>query len=254
MKGLPHALMHARELVETFGHHGACCTCVGEAGHKLNIKSAARLSRTYGDKNETQDGMLAYVQNDELWGDVIDINNQEDDTSSTSAEDNDGSSDAGSARHSRPPSVSISDTLHKLCEPLDVVTGWSEVQPVNGRPPRTWGATFLSKRLLIARTELVTLVRTALGMPSTRENITLLTTQVQWECFGVAVLHDADGHRRKVVGVSSTAPERRDFVRIAGTEHNTALTVQVCLVTYTSRIGITYAHDMINITSKQLMW
>ena len=37
-KGLIHALVHVRELLETGGHHGAFCTCVAEAGHKEGIK------------------------------------------------------------------------------------------------------------------------------------------------------------------------------------------------------------------------
>jgi len=39
-KGLTHALVHAPELVKTCGHHAACCTCVGEAGHKEFIKKS----------------------------------------------------------------------------------------------------------------------------------------------------------------------------------------------------------------------
>ena len=58
LKGLPHALMHAKELVETYGHHGGCCTCVGEAGHKSDIKNAAKFARTYGDRNQSQVDML----------------------------------------------------------------------------------------------------------------------------------------------------------------------------------------------------
>ena len=45
-KGLPHALVHAPELVERGGHQGAFCTFVNEVGHKNNIKKAAQLSRT----------------------------------------------------------------------------------------------------------------------------------------------------------------------------------------------------------------
>ena len=57
-KGLPHALCHARELVETYGHHAAACTCVGETGHKHTIKLASKFARTYGDRNQSQEGML----------------------------------------------------------------------------------------------------------------------------------------------------------------------------------------------------
>ena len=46
-KGLPHALMHATELVEQGGHHGATCTTVSESGHRFNLKMPAKFARTY---------------------------------------------------------------------------------------------------------------------------------------------------------------------------------------------------------------
>ena len=45
-KGFPHALHHARELVETFGHHAGTCTFIGEANHKETIKEPAQRGRT----------------------------------------------------------------------------------------------------------------------------------------------------------------------------------------------------------------
>ena len=42
-KGLPHALVHARELVERGGHHGAYCTSASESGHKKYIKLSAKI-------------------------------------------------------------------------------------------------------------------------------------------------------------------------------------------------------------------
>ena len=67
-RGLP---IHAPELVKTCGSHGACCTCVAEAGHKQYIKQAANFSRTYASRNVSQDSMLGWVQRQTLWSAVI---------------------------------------------------------------------------------------------------------------------------------------------------------------------------------------
>ena len=75
-KAIPHALVHASELVETYGHHGGTCTCIGEAGHKGSIKKPAKLGRTYGDRNETQSDMLKCVQRHTTYKEVIDLNTE----------------------------------------------------------------------------------------------------------------------------------------------------------------------------------
>ena len=104
------------------------------------------------------------------------------------------------------------------------------VPQANGRPPPTWGATFLSEKVLLTRNELLTLLRTKLRMAQTWTNIVRLAKTVDLKCFGVAVLL-ADKSRRKVVGTSETSPARRDFVRLKGSVDNTVLSVQViCFV------------------------
>ena len=228
-KGLPHALVHAKELVETYGHHGACCTCVGEAGHKSNIKSASKFARVYGDRNETQDGMLQYVQRQQLWLAINDINATE------AVED----SNVHPVGHNSNEDTNEDGTseckTYKLCEPLpDLTKDWSSMRPVGTRPPRpppVWDSKFLSKRLLITQTELVTLLRTKLEMDDTWPNIILLATQLHWECFGSLLIVDQDGKNRKVVGTSDVSRERRDFVRLQGSKDNAALAVQVCQIT-----------------------
>ena len=209
-KGLPHALVHAKELVETYGHHGGCCTCVGEAGHKSNIKSASKFARVYGDRNETQDGMLDYVQRQKLWTAINDLDAVEPISADISSNDE------------------CEHVTYKLREPLpDLTKDWPTMVPVGGQPPPMWDAKFLSKRLLITQTELVTLLRTKLEMDNTWANIILLAKRLHWECYGSVLLVDRDGKYRKVVGTSSISPNRRDFVRIQGSEDNTALGVQV---------------------------
>ena len=220
-KALPHALEHVPELVKTFGHHAGVCTCVGEAGHKINIKNAARFGRTYADRNETQDGMLEYVQRQELWVAVnklihtVPADNVEQDSSCDAA-------DEGVGRRTPRPRI-----RHKLHEPLHYTDNWAVMQPVRGRPPPMWGATFLSKRVLITRNELLTLLRTKLQLEDTWENITRLALNLHWSCFGVALLQ-VDGRNRKIVGVSSQSA-RRDFVRLKGYYDHTALSAQVIM-------------------------
>lgn len=227
LKGLPHGLVHARELVETYGHHGACCTCVGEAGHKCNIKNAAKFARIYADRNDTQGGMLGYVQRQQLWTAVFELNEREAaQQSSISA----GADDSNEPERCPPTQASATRTSfqHKLREPLpDLTQGWSFMSPVRGRPPSLWGATFLSNRVLITRNELITLLRTKLEMEDTWANVVLLAKRVQWACYGCVLIGASGDKHRQIVGTSTVAPERRDCVRIRGNEDNTALSVQV---------------------------
>ena len=227
-KAFPHALMHFSELVQIFGHHGACCTCVGEAGHKLDIKSAAQFARTYGDKNQSQDGMLQYVLRQELWHAVLECLEVDE---SVELARND-SADASPALAS-PALVNlptIINTLSKLREPLpcSVTSSWSNMPPPRrDRPATTWGSTFISSRVLVTRNELLTLLRSKLSMHPTWDNI-LRLTNLFWEFFGVVEL-GTDDNRRKFVGVSTHSPGRRDFVRLAGSEDNTELSAQVIM-------------------------
>lgn len=252
-KGLPHALVHTRELVETYGHHGACCTCLGEAGHKSNIKNASKFARVYADRNDTQDGMLEYVQRQQLWTAISEMQPTERDIADMSTNATADSNDTSSSertddtnRHADTPSNESGERTddtnrhvdtpsneqrlrYKLREPLsDLTKDWPSMRAApGGQPPPTWDAKFLSKRLLITQTELVTLLRTKLEMEETWENITLLATQLQWECYGSLVIVDRDDKIRKVVGTSNVSRERRDFVRVRGHVDNTALGVQV---------------------------
>ena len=118
------------------------------------------------------------------------------------------------------------DGLCKLMERLQYTDGWSNMVPQRGRPPPRWGSTFLSKRVLLTRTELLTLLRTKLEMQPTWTNICRLT-QLHWECFGVAQL--TRDVKTTVVGVRHLTPKRRDYVRLRGHEDNTALSVQVIM-------------------------
>ena len=210
-KGFPHALMHAPELVTVYGHHGACCTCVGEAGHKLDVKSASKYGRTYGDKNESQDDMLKYVQRQELWSAVADLAN-------TDTQDDD---------HELPARTVPIGTLHKLRFPLPYDATWRNMNLRRGKPPPMWAATFLSSQVLVTRNEVLTLFRSALDMDPTWDSIARLT-KLNWDFYGAAELR-RDSYRRNVVGVSTHSRGRRDFVRLKGSENGAALSDQVIM-------------------------
>ena len=70
-KVMPHALRHMTELVMRGGHHGAFCTFLAEVAHKYNIKIAAKLARTYGSHNTSQDEMLQLVLTHEIYEETI---------------------------------------------------------------------------------------------------------------------------------------------------------------------------------------
>ena len=232
------------QLRGAFGHHGACCTCVAEAGHKPNIKQAAKFSRTYASKNTSQDGMLTYVQRQQLWTAVLELNRTAEHAdlprspicaSSEDSVDFNGVPQPRAAGDQGPPPT---QTLSKLLEPLDYADSFNTLVPdERGRPPPLWGGTFLSKRVLITRTELITLLRTKLELDPTWNNITKLATQLDWQCFGGARLRDSGGCLRKVVGTSNQFPLRRDFIRLKGHENNTSLSVQLIMFIQVSGLG-----------------
>ena len=58
------------------GHHGAFCTFLAEVSHKYNIKIAAKLARTYGSLNASQDQMLQLILAHEIYEEAIFISSQ----------------------------------------------------------------------------------------------------------------------------------------------------------------------------------
>ena len=229
-KGLPHSLKHAAELVKTFGHHAGPCTHLGEIIHKVDIKEAAELARTYADRNKTTEEMTKYVQWRELFLAVQQLLNvpKDKDDIGVASDEGDDDSDREANQTVVKPTLRV---LSLLQEDLHFCDDWHDMVPHdNGRPPPMWGATFLSKKVLLTRNELLTLLRTKLRMAQTWTNIVLLARTLQLKCFGSVILL-SDNFKRKVVGTSSTSPDRRDFVRLKGIVDNTALSVQVmCFV------------------------
>ena len=209
-KGLPHALMHATELVEQGGHHGATCTTVSESGHRFNLKMPAKFARTYLSRNTSQSGMLRWILERQLLVSVI-------------ARD----------KMLRPeltmPSTVESggdDPEFTLRTPLNYTHGWSTISCSRGRTPATWGRTFLSKDVLITRDELISLLRVKLNLSREWADTRNLITKLRWETFGSIY---CENPRTTIVGVSKSSPDRRDFVRLNGQEFNTVLSAQVSL-------------------------
>ena len=117
-KGLPHSLKHAAELVKTFGHHAGPCTHLGEIKHKVDIKEAAELARTYADRNKTTAEMTKYVQWRELFLAVQQLNTTKDeDVHGVTSDEGDDDSD-GEARPTTPKVKPPLKVLHLLKEDL----------------------------------------------------------------------------------------------------------------------------------------
>ena len=204
--------MHARELVETGGHHAAYNTATAEAAHPGVIKTAARFSQTKASLNETHENMLAYVCWQTLWKAAIDLNE---------------------ANVVRPPTRTR--PFGPLTLPLAYTNDWSETQFLRGIPPRNWKSTFISKHVPITREELVLFLIDKLGIDNSRENFKSVVKNLHLQCFGCWAQQTADGKRTFVA--LDPKSHRRDFVRLQGSEANTALTVELQMFVKVSRFG-----------------
>ena len=220
---MPHCLQHARELVETGGHHAAYNTATAEAAHPHVIKSAAKFSATKASRNETYEGMLANMCWQTLWKAAIER------------------SEVGVVR---PPARAR--VRRTLTLPLPYTEDWSDTQFNRGRPPLHWKSTFLSKHVLITREELVTFLLHRLRMDNSMTNFTSAVKNLRWECYGGWSRDTPDG-KRTFVGFSNNN-SRRDFVRLRGVESDTALTAAIKMFVKVSGFGhgsgIFLPHDL----------
>ena len=204
--------MHARELVETGGHHGAYNTATAEAAHPHVIKSPSKFSQTRASHNETHEGMLTYVNWQALWKAAIERNEQ---------------------NMPRPARRRLA--LQPLSIPLPYTNDWSGTTFNRMRPERYWKSTFLSKDVLVTREELVTCLLHKLGADNSPVNFRNAVKSLQWQCYGAWSLHTPDG-KRTFVGFCNRS-SRRDFARLRGTEANTALTVAIKMFLKVSGFG-----------------
>ena len=91
-----------------------------------------------------------------------------------------------------------------------------------------WAYTFISKKVLITRQELLVLLCVKLGMNTDTSNLLLVLNQLRVKCFGAVRLTTSDGIARKIVGFDKVSARRRDFVRVKYPPvDNTSLSCQV---------------------------
>jgi hypothetical protein len=237
LKGLPHALVHTPELVETGGHHAAFCTAAHEAAHKLYIKLAANFTRIYRSLNTTQDKMLDWVGRQILTEEVI---KQNDESIRVANENEPGGSDVEP------------ESRQNIDVPPERATKWKLLQALPYTDDWSCNLTkFISKTALLTREELVVCLQKKIEKDQTGttiindlQSITIdeVITKLHWECFGAATLQMGDSTRRKVVGMSNTSPGRRDFVRILGTcnEYNTHTRIHIRECVYIHKMACVY--------------
>ena len=220
-KGIVHAIVHAPELVITGGHHGAYCTCLAEAAHKLAIKLAAKVTRTYASLNETQDSMLTYVLRRILYQAVFaylqqqkQLQQQRDrQINASTASDKEGE---------KPKNYLLQNSAPYTSDWQDL--GWVH----DGEMTAVWAYTFISKKVLITRQELLVLLCVKLGMETDTSNLLLILNQLRLRCFGSVRLTTPNGITRKIVGFDKASTSRRDFVRVKYPPvDNTSLSCQV---------------------------
>ena len=211
-KGLPHALVHATEMVMRGGHYLAFDTTVGESKHKTCIKQPSRLARPYASKNESDEHMLSAVNRMTLYEAVEKTRV----VAERSAEQICAPlplSTANSDRHTR--------EITKLWYPLPCGTTW--VEDMGRHTQQRWRTQFLSSKALITREELVTLlynelwdaVTASAQRPPYRAMCKRLTRELTWEFYGSLTITYGDNNSRKFVGFDPHFRARRDFVRIS---------------------------------------
>ena len=209
---LPHALLHFPEIVARAGHHAGSCTFLAEVSHKDFIKTASKLGRTYGSRNRSEVEMLQWSLRDKLY--VAAIRKSKRSTSFNISESE---------------SETTDDSIEReFTNPVSFLHAGGVLYNKNRMLAKPWENTMISKRVRVVRRELLTLVCAKLSMSDTRENRTKLTKLLTWECYGV-LNESRVGLRRKFVGLSDHFPNRRDFVRIKGSENNTCLTAELIM-------------------------
>ena len=197
------------------GHHGAYCTALVEAGHKRYIKMAARYSRKFASRNTSQDHMLRWILRQKVWSSACELKLRGTDY----VTEYDGDSSAN---------LLVTTAKHGLHQPIKFNQDWlPHITPLSARALRDWGNIFLSKHVLVTRAELLSLLRTKLELRNTNATNNRILDELQLNFYGVFAMQTPRSFRRRFVGWSSVSKGRRDFVRVRGTENNTALSAQV---------------------------
>ena len=198
-KAIPHAIVHAPELVKRGVHHSAFCTSPPEAGHKFYIKLAAKFALTHASHNTTKHYMLQWVLRQKVWDAVIALSKQQYCDRAL-----------GNALDSSPSPVPDLDPVQQFHDRLDLDMAF-EVAASR----RIWETRFLSNKVRITRHEFLSLFRSRCRMTY---NNAILATKLTWDFYGGLTIMSPTEHgkqfNRKFVGISLRSPGRQDFVRL----------------------------------------
>ena len=210
-KVLPHGCFHFPEIVMRAGHHAGACSFLNEISHKDYIKTAATLGRTYGSHNRSAEAMLAWTCRDAVYSEAARKSKLATLCPVHDSDDNESESD----------NVLVTKTF---THPLSFLN--ESIFTNDGLLTRSWENVMISRRVRVTRRELLTIVCSKLEMTDTREHRTKLMKRLTWTFSGV-LEESRDGLRRKFVGLSSSHPRRRDFVRIEGSQNGTCLSAEL---------------------------
>ena len=164
-KVLPHALVHVPEIVMRAGHHAGACSFLSEVSHKLFIKTAAKLGRTFGSQNRTEEEMLQWTLTNKIYVDAAIIAKRSaeclviNDLSNDDA-DSEGFINRTFTNHLRPFMATKPPNFSRV--------GNSDLLRI------AWETSMISKKIRVTRRELLTLVCEKLGFPDSRETRTAL--------------------------------------------------------------------------------
>lgn len=226
-KVLPHALLHMPELVMRGGHHGAFCTFLPEVSHKFNIKMAAKLARTYGSQNLSQEKMLEMVLTQEIYAAAIESSAR----AHKCTDDTSISEEQVVAEGTAATAVQVAKLILK--DRLRYLDSWGRI---NAAPSHAWESTMIAKNVRLTRGELLHLlcrkleiIRASAGGAHARDARARVCAHLTWESFGSLVKQD-DTLRRKFVGICRESPGRRDFVHIkAPVDSATCLSAEIVM-------------------------
>ena len=208
----------------TGGHHGAFCTFASETGHKRNIKQASKLTRAYSSRNHTQNNMLNWDQQQQIWAACTSQNeNLLNDGVRQSPQKSSRSSDSNNESCTSPQPK----TIHKLGVLLPFANQWSRLTFTRGRAPVGWDSLFVSKQIRLTRREFLRILCKKFGIEDSFINHVSLLKQLTFQWAGECKI-TSDTMSRRFVGIEKTVTGRRDFVRVrAPAENNACLTARI---------------------------
>ena len=169
-KALPHALLHIVDILMRAGHHGGVCAFLAEVAHKRFIKTAAKLSRTYGSRGRTEREMLKWTLADAVYEEAIEISAASEETHTMGT---------GDEAHSDPD---IDRTFRAALPPF-MKADRSQFAEVRGSTflRVSWERTMMSKSAKVTRKELLTFICEKLAFENTRGTRTALTCTLEYE-------------------------------------------------------------------------